>query len=159
MGMFHDLDIANAADDPGSIPSDMYDLIVSDVKVGEKSDKDKSKEYTVFVFAIVGGKYHGRELQDWKWVPENGDTSSEAEDALAYLKQRMTQFGIPLSEMNNVGPDDLKGIELTGELVKKGQYTNIAFGENALRLRNSSAGVDTSESSNGGGLNEFLPSA
>lgn len=155
MGMFHNLDIANAADDPGSIPSDWYDLIVTEVKVDQESKKEenKGKKYCVFVVAIDGGKYSGRELQDWKWVPEPEDDSPEAEDARAYIKQRLTQFGIPLSQMDDVEPKDLVGIELTGELVKNGQYTNIAFGEKALRLRTSSVAGESSD-----GLNEFLPS-
>lgn len=156
MGMFHDLDIANAADDPGSIPSDWYDLVISDVLLDQKSKKagNENKSYIVFVLAIQGGKYDGREIRDMKWVPEPGDESPEAEDAKAYIKQRLTQFGIPLSQMDDVGPDDLKGIELRGELVKGAQFTNVAFGEKALSLRSSGVASE----SNLGGLNEFLPS-
>lgn len=155
MGMFHDLDIANAADDPGSIPSDWYDLIVADVKENQTSKKagNENKKFTVFVFAIDGGYYDGRELQDWKWVPEPYDESPEAKDALAYIKQRLTQLGVPLSRMSTVEPNDLKGIQLRGELVKNGQYTNIAFGENALKLRGGPDGEPSLD-----GLNEFLPS-
>ena len=129
MSLFGDLDIQSASDDPFDIPPDKYQATVSNVEVKanyvSKNRPDAvPTTYLVIEYTITDG-YHetaiGQTLQDWLRVPtsdaDNRGKQSGAQ-AKSWIKLRMLGLGIPESRINQVGPDDLVGIDVYVDVSK-----------------------------------------
>lgn len=123
LGLFGDLDIASANDNPFYKPDDTYLCLITSagVKKSQKGTRGWTIDYT-----IQEGKYKGRRIQEWKNIPwpwqvkgyeteeamKNGGEKSEkiAEDAdrdLSFLKGRLKDFGIPEEQMNSIQPAEI----------------------------------------------------
>lgn len=128
MSIFGDLDIASAADDPFEVPPNVYNAVVSDVKVGPT--KDQSKVGMTIVFTIESDDEHsGKSVREWKHIPQPADPknpSGEDKRAMSFLKSRLVDLGIPAERVNSVTPEDLIGKEVTIDVRKgKGDFTNV----------------------------------
>lgn len=126
MGLFDELDIAGAADNPWSIPDDTYEAVVSDLVV-KKNSKDNMG--MTFVYTIRGGDYDGSDVTEYKRLPHSKDAEplegKAKSDALSYIKLRLASLGIPESKMNDVTKEDLIGIECYISTKQNGNFTNI----------------------------------
>jgi hypothetical protein len=111
-GLFEELDIAGAEDNPWSVPDNTYAAVVSNVEV--KKDKNDNMAMTFF-YKVTDGDYLDRELKEYKRLPHSTDkeplTGKALEDAKSYIKVRLASLGIPEERMNSVDVDDLIGIE------------------------------------------------
>lgn len=132
MSLFGELDVQSAEEIDYSIPDNTYPAFVFDVKVGRtKADPSKNKVSKLgmtIVYKISEGDYEGRQVQEWKQIPEPVDPKNLTEDekkSLSYLKTRMLSLGVPENRVNSVGPDDLIGSEVVITLVSKGEYQNV----------------------------------
>jgi hypothetical protein len=103
MGLFDELDIAGAADNPWLIPDNTYPCVVSDLVV--KADKNGNMGM-IFSYKVREGDHAGFELSEYKRLPSSKDATplSEAEKnkAMSYIKMRLDSLGIPESRMNSV---------------------------------------------------------
>lgn len=127
MGLFGDLDIAAAADNPFAVDPGTYPATVSDVVV--KESKDKTKTGLNFTYTITGeGPMVGRNVSEWKTLPTPANpknpTAEEAQ-ALSFLKMRLASLGIPEARMNSIVPEDLVGIDVVITVKQKDEYTNV----------------------------------
>ncbi len=145
-GLFAGLDLANAPDNPFEIPTDWYDLIISDVEV-KPGKKNPDHNFLVVELTIQGGDYDGSSMQKWLRLPKPSDADTkDVKDAKTYLKQFLLDVGIPESRHDVVGKDDLMNIELEGYCVKNGDYTNVSNKRGEFGLRGQM--TDRNESGN-----------
>lgn len=125
-GIFGDIDWGNVQDDPFQIPDNSYVAYVTKVTVGPTKAGDKIG--MTLIYTIDGGQYNGRDVTEWKQIPQVTDpknlTTEEAR-SLSFLKQRMLQLGVPEGRLANVSPDDLIGIRCVITVRTKGEYTNV----------------------------------
>jgi hypothetical protein len=118
MGLFGDLDVASANDDPFAIPDNTYRAYVFGVKTGmSKGNPEKGtlpKNGITFTYKIADGPHEGKQVNEWKHLPEADEnlTPEELERAKSYLKQRLITFGVPSDRQNDVEADDLIGTEV-----------------------------------------------
>ena len=146
MGLFGDVDVASASDDPFKVPSGVYQAILSDVEV--KPTNDKSKVGMTLIFTLEGNEgdeaeHNGKQVREWKEIPTPADPKNLSPDdkrAMSFLKSRLLDLGIPEDRVNSVEPDDLKGKEVTIQVKEKGEFTNI----NKVTLLQSGAATATS---------------
>ena len=112
MGLFDELDVASAADNPWVIPDNTYPAIVSDIEV--KANKAGNMAM-IFHYKVTEGEHADFEVTEYKRMPSKKDAdpmgTAEAAKATSYIKQRLASLGIPESRMNSVDKDDLVGIE------------------------------------------------
>lgn len=114
-GIFGDLDVASAADDPFKLPPNVYEATVTDVKVGDTQDGSKTG-MTITYTVSTDDEHDGKSVREWKQIPRPADPKNPAvEDkkAMSWLKARLLDLGIPESRINSVTPDDLIGKEVT----------------------------------------------
>ena len=123
MSLFGDLDIKSANENPFFKPDGKYicKLTKAEVKYSKAGNKGMPLEYT-----IMEGQKQGKTIGEWKPVPEpwnvlgyetkedldnqvnkSDKIKEDAERNLAFLKQRMKQFGFAPEEMNSVTPEQL----------------------------------------------------
>lgn len=134
-GLFAGLDLENAADNPFQIPTDWYDLILSDVQV-KSGKKDTTRNYLVVEWTIQGGNYDGDTMQQWRWLPKPTDEETkEVRQAKAYLKQFLLNIGIPESRHDVVGKDDLMNIEVSALCVENNGFTSPSNKPGEFKLR------------------------
>jgi len=134
-GLFAGLDLENAADNPFEIPTDWYDLIVSDVMV-KPGKKHPDTNYLVVEFTIQGTEYDGDTMQKWMRLPKPSDADTkDVKQAKYYLKKFLLDCGIPESRHEVVGKDDLMNLELSALCVQSGGYTNPSNKEGEFGLR------------------------
>lgn len=114
MGIFGDLDVASASDNPFAIPDNTYECYLTEVAV--RPTKDGSKVGLNLTYRIASGDKEDRRIKEWKHIPAGSDltsTDSEvkaaAERALSFLKMRLKELGVPAEKMNDLQPDDLIG--------------------------------------------------
>jgi hypothetical protein len=126
MGLFDELDVAGAEDNPWSVPDNTYASVVSDVSV--KKDKNGNMAMTFF-YKVTDGDYEGRSVSEYKRLPHKDDTDiltgKALEDAKSYLKQRLGTLGIPEERMNSVEIEDLIGIECYITVKNNKGYANV----------------------------------
>lgn len=127
MGLFGDLDVASAADNPWVVKDGTYGAIVEKVTVEE--NKDKTKTNLVLIYKITDdGEMLGRTVREYKEIPKPADpnnlTEEESKQA-SYLKMRLSSLGVPESEMNNIQVDDLIGTDVVITVVNKNDFTNV----------------------------------
>lgn len=125
-GMFGDLDVSQAQDDPFAVPDNSYVCYLTDVKVGPTKNGDKvgmTLEYT-----IDEGAHNGKKISEWKQIPQPADPKNPSDDdmrSMSFLKQRVLSLGVPESKVNSIGPDDLIGTKCVVAVKNKGGYTNV----------------------------------
>lgn len=122
MGLFGDLDIASAEDDPWSVPSNTYEATVYTVEV--KETQDKSKTGLNIVYKISSGEHEGKTVREWKEIPK-GSTTPEEKKAASFLKMRLASLGVPESRMNSIDVNDLQGLDVIINVKVNGEYTNV----------------------------------
>lgn len=135
MSIFGDLDIANAEDDPFSIPPGTYEATVSDVEV--KDNKDKTLKGLWITYTVIGETENGKKVSEWKTIPAPADPknpSAEDKRSMSFLKMRLSSLGIPESRMNSVQPEDLIGTDVAITVKKNGEYTNVTKVEPLVAL-------------------------
>lgn len=133
MGLFGDLDVQSAADNPFDIPDGTYVCIINDVKVGPTKPKDGvTKIGMTLNYRIDEGEKEDSNISEWKHVPapedlesSNSDIKKAAERSMSFLKSRMIDLGIPADRINDLEPEDLLGIRCSVTVAKNGQYTNV----------------------------------
>lgn len=112
MGLFDELDIAGAKDNPWEIPDDTYLCVISNLEVKQNSAGNMGMYLT---FTIREGEYAGMEISDYKRVPHKDDkdklTGKKYEDAKSFIKMRLESLGVPESRMNSVTKEELVGTE------------------------------------------------
>ena len=125
-GMFGDLDLENAQDDPFAVPDNSYVAYLTDVKVGPTKNGDKvgmTLEYT-----IDEGPHGGKKITEWKQIPQPADPKNPSDDearSMSFIKQRMLSLDVPADKINEVKPDDLIGTKVVVAVKNKGGYTNV----------------------------------
>ena len=126
MGLFDELDIAGAADNPWTIPDNTYPFRVTDLEV-KKNGKGDMAMY--FHFTITEGEHKDFEITEYKRLPSSQDANqlSEAEKskAMSYIKLRLASLGIPEARMNGVTREDLVGIEGYVSTKVKDGFVNV----------------------------------
>jgi hypothetical protein len=145
MSLFGELDVASAEDDPFKVPPNVYDAVLSDIKVGPTNDN--SKTGMTLIFTIESGPQKGKTVREWKHLPTPADPkapSDEDKRAMSFLKARMMDLGIPESRVNSVGRDDLiaKEVKIT---VKEGKGGFMNVSKVVLRQDNAAAVIAGSE--------------
>jgi hypothetical protein len=125
-GMFGDLDLESAQDDPFAIPDNSYVAYLTDVRVGPTKNGDKvgmTMEYT-----IDEGPHSSKKISEWKQIPQPVDPKNLTDEemrAMSFIKQRMLSLGVPAEKINEVKPDDLIGTKVVVAVKNKGGYTNV----------------------------------
>lgn len=129
MSIFGDLDIASASDDPFKVPPNVYNAVVSEVKVGETKDKSKTGMTLIYTISDPGGEHDKKQVREWKHIPTPADPknlSGEDKRAMSFLKARLLDLGIPEERVNSVTPEDLIGKEVTIDVREgKNDFTNV----------------------------------
>jgi ribonuclease BN (tRNA processing enzyme) len=127
-GIFGDIDVSSANENPFFKPDGKYlsKVTAATVRYSNAGNKGMPIEYT-----IQEGEKQGKKINEWKPVPEpwqilgyatEEDAKEEVnksakikEDAardLAFIKQRLKQFGFSNEEMNTVQPEDFLELPL-----------------------------------------------
>lgn len=126
MGLFDELDIAGADDNPWLVPDNTYPAVVSNLEV--KKDRNDNMAMTFF-YKIKEGDYADREISEYKRMPHSSDKDklegAEKERAKSYIKMRLASLGIPEERMNEVEKDDLIGIDCYITVKNNKGYANI----------------------------------
>lgn len=131
MGIFGELDVASAADDPWKVPANVYEATVTDVEVGPT--KDGSKVGMTLIYTITAdsadGEHVGKTVREWKAIPQPADPKNPSVDdkkAMSYLKARLMDLGIPSDRVNQVEPGDLIGKDVTIKVKEgKNDFMNV----------------------------------
>ena len=121
MGLFGDLDIESAADDPFAVPDNTYYCYVTDMvaKAAQSGKNGLNIEYTVNV-----GEHKGKKIREWKRIPD-GAESDDDKNAMSYIKSRMLDLGVPAERINSVTKDDVVGTYVAVTVKTKGEYQNV----------------------------------
>lgn len=131
MGLFGELDIQSAEDNPWLVPANTYEADLFEVSVKEsKPDKNNhiSKGLSL-IYKISSGDHIGKTVSEWKTIPEPADPANPTPDekkAASYIKQRLTSLGVPESRMNTVDVNDLQGLPVIVKVTVNGEYTNVS---------------------------------
>lgn len=126
MGLFGDLDVASAEDNPWAVPANTYEADVFEVEV--KKDRNE-KPGLMIVYKISSGDHKGKTVSEWKVIPQPADPKNPTADekkATSYLKQRLASLGVPESRMNSVDTNDLLGTPVVVTVKVNGEYTNVS---------------------------------
>lgn len=126
MGIFGDLDVASASDNPWAVPANTYEANVYTAEV--KRDKNEALGLEL-IYKISSGDHEGKTVREWKIIPEPADPKNLTADenkAASYLKMRLLSLGIPESRMNSMDVNDILGTEVVIKVTVNGEYTNVA---------------------------------
>lgn len=126
MGIFGDLDVASASDNPWLVPANTYEATVYTAEV--KRDKNEILGMEI-IYKISSGDHEGKTVREWKVIPEPADPKNltpEENKATSYLKMRLRSFGIPESRMNSMNVNDILGLEVIIKVTVNGEYTNVS---------------------------------
>lgn len=122
MGIFGDLDLASASDDPFSVDDGTYEAVVTKAEV--RKNKNETDNFLVLEYTIEDdGNMSGRKVSEWKKIPKQ-----DAEDfdrAASFLKQRLLSIGIPNERINTFEPDDALGASVVITVKTKDGYANV----------------------------------
>jgi len=122
MGIFGDLDVQAAADDPFAVDDGTYTGTVTKSEV--KKNKDETKTFLVLEYTIEDdGPMGGRKASEWKNIPEPGDEN--ADRSASFLKQRLLSLGVPPDRINSFEPEDALGVEVVFTVKNKDGYANV----------------------------------
>lgn len=130
MGLFGDLDVESAADDPFKVEPGVYEATVTDVAVGPTKDGSKTGMTIIFTISPTDEDNAGKTVREWKQIPMPADPkklSADDKRAMSFLKSRLLDLGIPETRVNDVLPEDLIGKEVT-ITVKQGKndFMNVS---------------------------------
>ena len=142
MGLFGDLDVSSAEDNPWMVPANTYEADLYEVEV--KPNKLGTKTNLVLTYKIASGDHMGKTVTEYKQVPNPADPNNptpEEKKAASYIKQRLSTLGVPESRMNTVEVNDLVGTPVTIKVTVDGEYTNVA----RVELRGENAAIETQE--------------
>lgn len=136
MGLFKDLDLKNAEDNPWHKPDGFYTCVVYSVELQET--RDKSKVMCVFTYRVVDFPdkpiLNGQDIKEWKWVPTPEDLENDPEGkaalSLSFLKNRIKSLGVPEDRLNDFEPDDVRGLKV----IVEGQNRNGNFNVREVKL-------------------------
>lgn len=140
-GIFGDLDLESASDNPFGLPNDKYEFLLTGCEYGPTNktkdlpNTDPEKRFGItWTFTVTNDcTYKGQTFKDWIEVPQTltkdqiaeltQDQRTWRERNRALLKRRLVGLGVPLDRMSKVQPSDLIGTESVGELrtSKRGQ--------------------------------------
>jgi hypothetical protein len=127
MGLFDELDIAGASDNPFAIPDDTYEAVVSDLVV--KTNEEKGTTGMTVKYKITAGEETGREITEYRRMPKATDktplSDAEAAKARSYIKRTLARLGIPEDRMNSATRDDLVGIQCYVSTTMNGDFINV----------------------------------
>ena len=121
MGLFGDLDVASAEDNPWFVPPNTYECDLYKVELKTPEGKDPG---LLFTYKISSGEHEGKQVTEYKRVPKS-QLTKEDKDAASYLKMRLASLGIPEARMNTVEPEDLQGLAVIVTVTQNGEYTNV----------------------------------
>ncbi len=132
MGLFGELDVQSAADDPFKVPANVYEATVTDVEV--KPTQDNSKVGMTIIYTVTAdsaeGEHVGKTVREWKQIPQPADPkklSADDKRAMSFLKSRLLDLGIPENRINTVEPGDLIGKDVTIQVKEgKNDFMNVA---------------------------------
>lgn len=122
MGIFGDLDVEAAADDPFAVDDGTYNGTITKCEAKPTKNGDKiglTLEYTI----TDEGPMAGRKVSEWKHIPRSGDEN--AANAASFLKQRLISIGVPADRINSFEPEDALGTDVVFTVKKNGEYTNV----------------------------------
>lgn len=126
MGLFDELDVAGASDNPFAIPDDTYPCVVKDLTVKKNAKGNMGMTVT---YKVTEGEYAGREITEYRRMPHSTDAEplDEAKKAqsLSYIKRTLSSLGIPEARMNSVTKEDLVGIDCYVSTQQNGDFTNV----------------------------------
>ncbi len=125
-GMFGDLDMESAQDDPFLVPDNSYITYLTDVKVGPTKNGDKVG--ITFTFTIDEGPHRSKTITEWKQIPQPDDPKNPSDDdlrSMSYIKQRMLSLEVPADKINDVKPEDLIGTKAVVAVKNKNGFTNV----------------------------------
>ncbi len=124
MSLFGELDIASANENPFFKPDGTYhcELVSAEVKTSKAGNKGFALDYI-----IKSGPKEGKRIQEWKPIPhvwqlkgfeseqamniggpsddhinQDNKIKENAERSMAFLKQRLKDFGIPVENVTGV---------------------------------------------------------
>jgi hypothetical protein len=126
MGIFGDLDVASASDNPWLVPANTYEANIYSAEI--KRDKNENLGLEL-IYKIANGEHEGKTVREWKVVPEPADPKNMTADEkkqTSYLKMRLRSFGVPESRMNSMNINDILGLEVIIKVIINGEYTNVA---------------------------------
>ncbi len=126
MGIFGDLDVASASDNPWLVPANTYECTVYTAEV--KRDKNEVLGLEL-IYKISSGEHEGKTVREWKQIPEPADPKNLTPDekkATSYLKMRLLSFGVPESRMNSMNINDILGLDVIVKVTLNGDYTNVS---------------------------------
>lgn len=142
MGLFGELDIESAEDNPWMVPANTYEADLFEVAV--KPNKDNTKTNLILTYKISSGDHTGKQVTEYKVIPSPADPKNPTADekkAASYIKQRLTSLGVPESRMNTVEVNDLVGTPVVIKVTVSGEYTNVS----KVDLRGEGIAVETQE--------------
>lgn len=126
MGLFAELDIASATDNPFAIPDNTYPCVLESVEV-KANEKGNHGLYLKFV--ISEGEHKGKKITEYKRIPHPDDAEvldeADKKKARYYINQRLSTLGVPDERMNDVEPDDLVGTDCYVSTKQNGDFTNV----------------------------------
>lgn len=118
MGLFQDIDLQNAEDNPWHKPDGTYTCVVASVTLEQNKDKTKTMMVITYRIAEFPEKpiLKGQDIKEWKWVPTRPDLENDSDGkaamSLSFLKNRIKDFGIPEDRLNDFEPDDIMGLKV-----------------------------------------------
>lgn len=122
MGIFGDLDLASASDDPFSVNDGTYEAVVTKAEV--RQNKNETDNFLVLEYTIEDdGNMSGRKVSEWKKIPKQG--AEDFDRAASFLKQRLLSIGIPNERINSFEPDDALGADVVITVKTKDGYANV----------------------------------
>jgi len=137
MGMFDQVNLDDAVINDGSLPADVYPMMVTNFEI--KPTAKGTMRGLNFTATVIAGKYKGRTYYQWMRVPHPldqepvtsftfdkgnraGETINAEQRKLDYLsavKTLLSKLGIPESKMNEVESGDVIGIQFMGQIYKQ----------------------------------------
>lgn len=142
MGLFGELDIESAEDNPWMVPANTYEADLYQVEV--KPNKTGDKTNLILTYKISSGEHTGKQVTEYKVIPSPVDPKNPTADeakAASYIKARLTSLGVPESRMNTVEVNDLVGTPVVIKVTVNGEYTNVS----SVKLRDENTQVVTQE--------------
>jgi hypothetical protein len=105
VNIFADLDVADAEEiglKPGT-----YNMMIKSAVV--KKTKDDSKTGLNITYVVAEGPSKGMTVLQWHHIPDASTDPEKKAKSLSYLKARFNDFGIPVTRMNEVLQDLVRG--------------------------------------------------
>lgn len=125
MGIFGDLDLKNANEDPFYKPDDTYLCLITGAPIATSRNNPNNQGMTI-LYDVQEGNHLGETIREWKSVPfewqvdgyateedwknqTNFDpkVAKNAKTAIGFLKRRMMDFGFSPEEMDNIEQKDI----------------------------------------------------